>query len=417
MNKKYVGFIAPKEGIQSDHWVLGASNTPPFPAIKEDSNWEDQIPTVEKQNKGIFETYNCTGFNTLNSLEILMKYKFGGDYNYSDRWLGIIAGTKAPGNDPHAVSEAIRKYGLIPEAMLPFSDDLKNEGEYYSFKGLTKDEIEVCYAEGRKWLEQYDFKHAWVYKDSQPFDEKLNNMKVGLKSSPLGIAVYAWASDARDVYISMGNPNHWTTNYGVNDFLKVIDTYEPFRKLVEQNIIWCKMYSIEKKEGTLTEEEGLSLWAQILKLWNMVFKLQTDIQKVDKPIPPVVNNSYNEVKESMKPNMIEKWAKAIARMEGDITGHNAGNLKFSPLIQSFGGTLGRKAKDGGYFAIFPDDGIPALCKFLTMACKDELKSYHKARTLQKFSVIYAGNPPQGYINSIAKELGVSLDVDISSFLS
>lgn len=138
---------------------------------------------------------------------------------------------------------------------------------------------------------------------------------------------------------------------------------------------------------------------------------------VEKPLSPEPQQVYNEVKESMKPNMIEKWAKAIARMEGDITGHNAGNLKFSPLTQSLGGTLGRRAQDGGYFAIFPDDGIPALCKFLTMACKDELKGYHKARTLQKFSEIYAGNPPQGYINSIAKELGVSLDVDISFFLS
>jgi len=30
--------------------------------------------------------------------------------------------------------------------------------------------------------------------------------------------------------------------------------------------------------------------------------------------------------------------------------------------------------------------------------------------------IYAGNPPQGYLNGIEKELGIGLDVDISTFL-
>lgn len=294
MNKEYKGFIAPQP-ITPDQWVLGGSNTSLFPITKEDGNWTDTLSSNEKQNIRGIETYNCVGFNTLACVENLMSYKFGGVYNFSDRWLGIVAGTKAPGNDPQVVSEAIRKYGLIPESMLPFSDDIQNIDEYYSFKGLTKEQIEACYAEGRKWLETYNFQHKWVYKENQPLEEKINNMKVGIKSSPLGIAVYAWASDARDVYISMGDPNHWTCVYNIEKFLEVIDTYEPFRKLVEQNIVWCKMYSIEKK-SPITEEQKVGLLAQLKKLLEWLGILQKQLDEVIKknPMDTVTNLNASE---------------------------------------------------------------------------------------------------------------------------
>ena len=125
---------------------------------------------------------------------------FGQKINYSDRWVGIIAGTGEGGNDPHTVCEAIRKYGLIPEEMLPFRDDLKDINEYYSFKGANK---EACYEAGRKWLEQYDFKHEWVYSGYIPEDEKKNNRKVALKMSPLGISVYAWGQDSSGIFVGV----------------------------------------------------------------------------------------------------------------------------------------------------------------------------------------------------------------------
>lgn len=111
------------------------------------------------------------------------------------------------------------------------------------------------------------------------------------------------------------------------------------------------------------------------------------------------------------------WAKAIAQWEGDTTGHNAGNMKYTALTASWGATKGRPAADGGFFAVFKDDGLPALCNFLSMGCKDQLLDFHNARTLESFTKIYAGDPPQGYINGIAKILGVSLDTNIATFLT
>jgi len=142
------------------------------------------------------------------------------------------------------------------------------------------------------------------------------------------------------------------------------------------------------------------------------------VKQVDKPVevkPAVV---YNEVKESLKPKMIEKWAKAIDKWEGNTFGNNPGNLKFSPLIQKFGGKKGKPGSDGGHFAVFdtPEQGFKALCSFLELGCKNQLKSYKNARTITAFLKIYAGSPPQGYIDGIIKDIGCKSDTLIETFL-
>src|SRR3990167_2796961 len=148
---KKLGFVPPV--IDNTHWVLGGGAIP-HDLLQPNSDWRDTRPEPEAQNLRGTETYDCTGFATLNTLEQLIYKKYGEKYNFSDRWLGIVAGTKEPGNDPHTVAEAIRKYGLIPESMLPFGDNINNIQEYYSFKGADE---EACYAEGKKWLEKWDF--------------------------------------------------------------------------------------------------------------------------------------------------------------------------------------------------------------------------------------------------------------------
>lgn len=120
------------------------------------------------------------------------------------------------------------------------------------------------------------------------------------------------------------------------------------------------------------------------------------------------------------PSKITIWAYAISDAEGaSLSSHNPGNLKFSPLTASWGATQGRAATDGGHLCQFSNyqQGFSALCNFLILGCHDELKAFHQARTLQKFTEIYAGNPPQQYIDRIATSLGVPLVTDISTFLS
>lgn len=136
-----------------------------------------------------------------------------------------------------------------------------------------------------------------------------------------------------------------------------------------------------------------------------------EIPPITPPIAPV---------SPVHASRIADWANAIKIEEGaSISSNNPGNLKYSTLTASWGATKGRAATDGGNLCQFPtyEKGFTALCNFLTLACEGQLIISHpQPCTLQAFSVRYAGNPPQGYIDQIAAKLGVSTSVDIATFL-
>jgi len=162
------------------------------------------------------------------------------------------------------------------------------------------------------------------------------------------------------------------------------------------------------KESTL-----LSLYQQVVQdLEQELGILKAQSSTADMNPPPA----------QVFPPMIAKWAAAIGRWEGAKPGlNNPGNLKYSTLTKSWGASFGPAAADGGFLCEFPSlqIGTEALCNFLTLGAEDELIAFHApaARTLEGFTVIYAGNPPQGYINGIIAAMGVPGDTQISTFLS
>ena len=300
-NKQYVGFIEPKIEEQEEQgaYFLGASPVPQKPILQTDADWEDALPKEEEQNLFGIETFNCVAFNATSQIETYEKIAFGEDNNYSDRWLGIIAGTdpNKGGNDPQVVYEAIRKYGLIPEEMLPFSEDIKNVEEYYSFKGGDKD---TCYEAGKKWLSQKRFMHEWIFKPSDSPELKLLGMKQAYNYSPLALAVYAWNQNSNGIYVALGNSNHWTGAYGLKDkLIKVYDSYDPFKKLVDQEIKWCKRIHIEKISEV--DQKKISIIQQLLNLSKKLLdlllkkKLKNDTIKPMEIIPPKVEPIKPEV--------------------------------------------------------------------------------------------------------------------------
>ena len=246
-NKLKSGLIEPT--ITPDNYILGGGNVPQV-VLQENADWFDYLPIGELQLKST-ETWNCTAFGMANAIEILMFRLFGEKHNYSDRFVGIMSGTKEGGNDPHTVCEAIRKHGMIPEEMLPFSDDINNVNDYYSFKGGDK---EACVKAGLEWLEKHDFKHEYVFSYTDNLKDKVDKMKTALKLSPLGVALYAWATNENGVYIGLDKPNHWTIKYGLDtgfgeygNLSKIFDSYDPYLKLADQNLLWVKRFHIQKK--------------------------------------------------------------------------------------------------------------------------------------------------------------------------
>lgn len=280
-------------------------------------------------------------------------------------------------------------------------------------------------AEARKF--EYVIGHEWLFTNNPSKEVRLNLLRTGLRKSPVAVSVSAWASDANDLYINNGMPNnHWVVCVAMEgDSPIIFDTYDKSIKKLhpDHEIQVAKIIYVTKKGEYTPEQQASFKWIQTMIDWIKSFlpSLQKQIEalpKVDNSLSLNPNEVYNEVKESMKSPKITDWAKAIAVWEGDTQGTNPGNLKYSPLIATWGGKKGRKALDGGYFATFIsyESGFLALCNFLELGCKDQLLSFHQARTLQKFMTVYAGNPPFTYIKGIAGILKVPLDTDVKTFL-
>jgi hypothetical protein len=165
----------------------------------------------------------------------------------------------------------------------------------------------------------------------------------------------------------------------------------------------------------------------LVKLYQELIALlikERDDLKSQKSSADMDNTTTQLAKEASTtfPPMIEKWITAISMGEGALPAHhNPGNLKYSTLTASWGGSRGPAASDGGYLCQFATEnaGEVALGNFLTLGAADELIAFHApgARTLRGFTVIYAGNPPEGYIDGIIADMGVPGDTQISTFLS
>src|SRR3990167_11354315 len=102
----FTGYLYVPEA--EEDYVLGG-NKLPRKVLRPDSDWKKDLPEAEPQLRNAVETSNCTGFNTINAVETLM---FGKGLvtekpNYSDRGVGIMAGTRPPGDKPKNEAETI----------------------------------------------------------------------------------------------------------------------------------------------------------------------------------------------------------------------------------------------------------------------------------------------------------------------
>ena len=171
-------------------------------------------------------------------------------WNFSDRFVGVMAGTTTEGNNPHAVYEAIRHNGVIPESMLPFDRELLNTpAEYYSFKG--GDETR-CLVEGQKWLQGYEFTHDWILTNKHTQEEGREILKQALKICPVAVSVTAWATDNDGLYADGGRRNtHWCLLFEYDGDKPVIfDSYDHSIKTLHPNhrMEFAKRIWLKKKD-------------------------------------------------------------------------------------------------------------------------------------------------------------------------
>lgn len=242
MNNKY-GYQEDK--IDDSHYFLG-SGIIETTEINPGGDWSGFLPNDEIQNVNGLETMNCTSYGTLNAIETLLNFSFKDFRDFSERYIGILAGTSQEGNSPHKVAETIRSFGLINELDLPFDEKIKTWGQYYSPKPMRRKYIKL----GKEFTRQYDFKHEWVFTGGLAV-EKRRMITEAIKRGPVCFSVFAWASDSNGIFYKDGPDNHWVFCYGLDEKgYKIFDTYDQTHKVYsyESDIGRAKLYWIKKKD-------------------------------------------------------------------------------------------------------------------------------------------------------------------------
>jgi len=251
---KDYGFVEPT--ITPEDYTFGASL--PLDIINPSGNWQDYLPDYEPQ-AAKYETFGCTAWGTLNQIETYMKKVFGGEYNYSDRFIYILAGITPPGAPPTWAYEAIRKKGVIADALLPYADTYE---EFQQPNPMMKEFLR----KGIEWHSRYSFKHEWI---DNPTPDKI---KEALKYSPVALSVTAWF-EKDGVYIDNGLRNtHWCQGFYVDGSKVVVqDSYDQEIKVLhpDHKTKYAKRIRIVKRDKPLQPKTNWWDCFNLLKTWRI----------------------------------------------------------------------------------------------------------------------------------------------------
>lgn len=233
----------------------GINNDTPFQEYLPYGNWLSYLPKAEAQIGTYTPTLACVTFSALENIEIQMNYykdekkleqedldwlnKEGyiddnGDFNFSDRFVAKLSGTRERGgNNATNVYETIKKYGLVPEKDWPFDREEMTEDEYY--KEVPQEVLD----KGKEWNKRFKIHFQRVHQSQ--WDK-------ALKMSPIQVYVRAWHKKDGVYHNTVPKWNHAVTKFNQED--KIRDQYEPFIKQLTPNYRyyeWGFKYDITKK--------------------------------------------------------------------------------------------------------------------------------------------------------------------------
>jgi len=264
---KQYGFIA--DEIAPEDYVFRGYKKIGGKVLRSDGQWDHLLPEYEPQSRENLDTQNCTVYGTVNCLETLLAHHhmqdLGSIFNFSERYVGVMAGTSPGGNTPHKVIEIIRKEsGLIDEHFLPFSEDIKTWDQYYSPDPMSRSLI----IKGQLLLKHYKIGHEWVFTGGTVEEKKIALMDA-LQYSPIGVSVHAWKKRTGKYWKNPGEQdNHWCTLYGYVEgkYWKVFDHYDDrFKELeIDYDFGFAKRYSISPKP------KKESWWRTVLAMYNPI---------------------------------------------------------------------------------------------------------------------------------------------------
>jgi hypothetical protein len=181
--------LRPIEEIEGES-LLGGE----LKAINNIADWRPFLPVHEQQYSDIFDTYACTNFAATNQAEILGIYKYGKEYNYSDRFNSKMSGTtyKVGNYASGALSSLTQKHGIVTEDQWAWDKKIMTPEQYYSeIPQNIKDEA-------LKWFDMWEA--SWGWHEATPYVHK-KALREALTYSPVGVSIpSASVRDADGVY-------------------------------------------------------------------------------------------------------------------------------------------------------------------------------------------------------------------------
>lgn len=272
MSKIRKNFIYPE--IKREHHRFGV-NSVEAPDLREDGDWRDYTPPDEKQNVRGIESSACYIEASQHAIAIVEEEQFKIiDNNYSARYNALLSDGTPDGGDPIAGGDSIRWYGLIPDAMMPFSDEIESWQDFHSWMGVDET---ACRVAGRKDTELWKRNHSIVYERHEPFEVKFDKLAKALKKGPVCISV--WGKVGPDGnYLpkpSTAQDTHLVVALYIDhdNCIWIRDTYEPFTKKLppyynsDFGMSWTVSKIEPPKPDPIKEKEPLLsvIWKWIVK--------------------------------------------------------------------------------------------------------------------------------------------------------
>lgn len=239
---------------EPEHWTMGEGRAGlRFGAsalMKDGHGWKKYRPAPERQSHGTLETMACTIFGSLNAWETLAKYSGFSDFptNCSDRFNAILARISPQGGSPHTSCESIRKYGVIPEAVLPFSENIYDWNQFYSPDPMDPALITL----GKKITDAFTLGHEYVFNGFAK--DKPTLLKKALERGPVCVSVFAWKEDEHGRYYKEKDDvdQHWVelVDYKEGEYWEIVDQYAPFDKRVvwDTDFMTAKVYFLSRRD-------------------------------------------------------------------------------------------------------------------------------------------------------------------------
>lgn len=260
-------FLYPE--IEHSDRVFGA-NYLTGTVLRDDGDWRTFTPPEELQARNGVEPASCYVQANQHVIATLQEEQFNlPDQNYSERFNFILSSGTQNGGDPLKAGDSIRKDGMIPDLMLPFSSDITSWEKFASFESGSE---QKCLEEGQAWLKTWKPNYFMLFEREDSLESKYTKLRQALLFSPCPISVTAWyLKDGVYVKPEGSRDNHLVeaVYVDVDNCIWVWDTYAPFLKKLAPNfnsdfgMRWglTKVETVKKKLW----------WQEFLNWFNSLF--------------------------------------------------------------------------------------------------------------------------------------------------